>query len=125
MVHPSEDLEDRSRIWDYMQNFWMDTDPEILLPEVARICAESKYSLEELEAIYWNEVRPAVKFNLFMFPAPEWAGFELEWLKKRILEKQRYGKPLPWKCLSPYANSWWQKLKIAVLNQRSGENVSS
>lgn len=39
MLHPSEDIEDRSLIWDYMQNFWMHTDPLILLPEVARVSA--------------------------------------------------------------------------------------
>ena len=40
MRPPGEDIEDRAPVWDYMQNFWMDTDPAILLPEVARICAE-------------------------------------------------------------------------------------
>lgn len=119
MKKPSEDLEDRARVWNYMQNFWMDTDPAILLPEVARICAESKYSLEELEAIYWNEVRPAVSFNLLMLPAPEWAGFEIEWLKQRILCKSRYGKSLPIKWLSPYSAGWWRKLKTAIVLRRS------
>jgi hypothetical protein len=124
MLHPAEDTEDRSPLWDYMQNFWMDTDPGILLPEVSRVCAESKYSLDELEAIYWNEVRPAVKFNMFMLPAPEWAGFELGWLKERVLKKQRYGKPLPWKWLHPYSDSWWRKLRAGIVSLRSVERAS-
>ena len=32
MRPPGEDIEDRAPVWDYMQNFWMDTDPAILLP---------------------------------------------------------------------------------------------
>lgn len=123
MMPPSEDIKDRSPVWDCMQNFWMDTDPSILFPDVVRICSVSKYSIKELEAIYWNEVRPAVKFNFYMFPAPEWAGFEIEWLKKRILKKQRFGKPLPLAWLDPYSNNWWQKLKIAVESQRNVKDL--
>jgi hypothetical protein len=123
MKHPREDMEHRGVIWDYMQNFWMDTDPYILLPEVARICAESEYSLQELEAIYWNEVRPAVSFNMLMLPAPEWAGFEIEWLKARVLEKHRYGLPLPRKWLHPYSSSWWHKLSSAVALLRNSASA--
>jgi hypothetical protein len=124
MKPPSEDLEDRAKIWDYMQNFWMDTDPDILLPEVARVCAESKYTLDELEAIYWNEVRPAVSFNLAMFPAPEWAGFETEWLKDRVLRKSRFGKKLPRKWLHPYSASWWHRLRTGIVQRRGGPQAS-
>ncbi len=124
MKHPGEDIEERSIVWDYMQNFWMDTDPGILLPEVARVCAESKYSLAELEAIFWNEVRPAVSFNMAMLPAPEWAGFELEWLKTRVLKKQRFGRPLPRKWLHPYSGSWWRKLQQAIVARRSNLGAS-
>jgi hypothetical protein len=124
MLHPAEDLEDRRPIWDYMQNFWMDTDPDILLSEVARICAESKYTLSELEEIYWNEVRPAVSFNLLMLPAPEWAGLEIEWLTQRILKTHRFGRcvRLPW--LRPYAQAWWRKLQSGVLAIRERSAIT-
>jgi hypothetical protein len=119
MEPPDLDIDDRQAIWDFMQNFWMDTDPGILLPRVAEVCAASKYSLVELEAIYWNEVRPAVSFNLFMLPAPEWAGFEITWLTNRILKKHRFGKRLPIKWLDPYANNWWKKLAVAIISERN------
>ena len=119
MRPPDEDIEDRAPVWDQMQDFWMDTDPAILLPEVARICAESKYSLAELEAIFRNEVRPAVSFNMFMFPAPEWAGFEIETLKARVYRKSRFGKPLPRKWLHPYSSDWWRKLSAAIVRYRT------
>lgn len=107
-----------------MQNFWMDTDPSFLLAGIAHICADSKYTLEELEAIYWNEVRPAVSFNMVMFPAPEWAGFEIEWLKERVLRKSRFGKPLPRKWLHPYSSRWWRELHAGIV-QRRGEARAS
>lgn len=97
-----------------MQMFWMDTDPSKVVGGVARACASSKYSLAELEAIFWNEVRPAVSFNKWSLPAPEWAGFELERLKSRVLAKHRFGAALPWKLLHPYSDIWWHRLRHAV-----------
>jgi len=118
MLPPNNDLDDRKKIWDFMQNFWMDTDPTILLPKVIEVCAKSKYSIDELEAIYWNEVRPAVSFNLLLFPAPEWAGFEIEWLSKRIIQKNRFGKRLPIKLIHAYSNFWWKRLQNGIKNAR-------
>ena len=110
-------------MWDHLQNFWMDTDPSIFLADITRACAMSKYSLEELEAIFWNEVRPAVSFNIAMLPAPEWAGFEIDWLKARVLRKSRFGKPLPRKWLYPYSASWWCKLSAGIVQHRSDERA--
>ncbi|HSX61884.1 MAG TPA: hypothetical protein VLF18_16965 [Tahibacter sp.] len=113
MKPPADDLDARSRIWDQMQYFWMDTDPACLLPQIARVCAESAYSIEELEAIFWNEVRPAVAFNL-LSAAPEWRGFEIQSLQRRILAKHRYGRPLPWRRLHADARKDWESLRAAV-----------
>ncbi|UHQ24718.1 hypothetical protein LVB77_08540 [Lysobacter sp. 5GHs7-4] len=120
MQPPDQDLADRAPVWDAMQYFWMDTDPAQVLAGAARTCAGSNYSLDELEAIYWNEVRPAVAFNLRAGPAPEWAGFELEWLTQRILAKSRYGRGLPWRWLRPDTAHWWRELRTAVVACRSG-----
>jgi hypothetical protein len=101
-----------------MQMFWMDTDPALVLQEAARTCATSPYSLLELKAIFWNEVRPAVAFNLWRLPAPEWCGFELGWLTDRILKKHRFGKPLPSPWVHRYSRKWWERLQAAVLKER-------
>jgi len=118
MLPPTDDLDDRKKIWDMMQMFWMDSDIKILLPKIIEICAESKYSIDELEAIYWNEVRPAVWFNLLFLPAPEWAGFDIEWLSKRIIRKNRFGKRLPIKLIYWYSDFWWKKLRNGIKNVR-------
>ena len=114
MKPPADDLDDRSPVWDQMQYFWMDTDPVLLLPQIARVCAESPYSIAELEAIFWNEVRPAVAFNLTLSAAPEWRGFELESLQRQILAKHRYGRPLPWRWLHAAARNDWESLRAAI-----------
>ncbi|MGB0132465.1 DUF7079 family protein [Dokdonella sp.] len=118
MVEPSLDLTDRVPIWDELQHFWMDSDPEDQLQRIADACAESKYAIEELEAIFWNEVRPALSFNLWGMPAPEWRGFEKEWLKTRVLKKHRFGRPVPPRWLHRYANSWWGKLQVEIVAAR-------
>lgn len=119
MKAPADDLADRAPVWDELQYFWMDTDLAPLLPSIARVCAASKYSIAELEAIYWNEVRPAVAANLWIPTAPEWAGFDLDWLTTRILDKHRFGKPLPWRWLRPGARECWRELRVAVEALRS------
>lgn len=119
MLQPADDLDARAPVWDQMQMFWMDIDPAFEIEATARVCAESKYSIEELKQIFLNEVRPAVSFNLYSGPAPEWTGFELKWLSDRVLKTHRFGRRLPFKILHPYAYSWWTKLELAIEKQRN------
>lgn len=97
--------------------FWMDTDPEIFLESAARVCARSKYSPAEIETIFWNEVRPAVKFNLAT-AVPGWTGFETGWLTQRILKKNRFGRRLPLKALHPDTSRWWKRLRAEIETAR-------
>ena len=100
----------------------MDTDPTLDLEAAAKICAQSKYSLSEIEQIFWNEVRPAVRFNLFSV-AGEWAGFELEWLAQRILKTNRFGKKLPIKYFRPQSAYWWRRLAAEIERVRSSASL--
>ena len=110
MPPPHDDLADRRPVWDILQMFWMDTDPNLFLADAARICAASKYTLDEVGQIYWNEVRPAVEFNLQSI-AGEWTGFDLDWLTNRILEVHCSGAP---RSADRYAQAWWNKLRDAI-----------
>lgn len=71
MQSPAEDIESRKPIWDAMQMLWMDIDPADEIESTANVCAWSTYTIDELKAIFLNEVRPAVSFNLYLRPAPE------------------------------------------------------
>lgn len=118
MESPEEDITDRTPIWDALQMLFMDTDVTLSYDDIVDTCKASKYSVIDIEAILFNEVLPAVRFNMLMFPAPEWCGFEAEWLKARVLKKHRYGKRKPlWGRL--YTNAHWKQLRprIAVATE--------
>lgn len=110
---PYEDIEARKPIWDSLQMIFMDTDPGLFLGDMAKTCAASKYSIEELKEILFREVFPACRSNLFMIPVPEWAGFEIGSLSQRILKKHRHGKRMPF-VLRRYTAQWWRKLEPEI-----------
>ena len=118
MLPPEQDQADRRPLWDALQMCWMDTDPELFLKSAAATCARSKYSLEEIEQIYWNEVWTTVHTNLWS-PVGEWAGFELDGLAKLILERNRFGRALPLRILHPDATQWWEKLAAEIARIRT------
>jgi hypothetical protein len=118
MEHPAQDIIDRTPVWDSMQDLFMDTDVSLSYDFIVRRCAESKYTIDELERILFNEVLPALRFNMFALPAPEWAGFNTEWLVKQIIAKHRFGKFRPW-ILRSYTQQHWDLIKPAIAAARS------
>jgi len=118
MRPPEDDVERRAEVWDLLQMLYMDTDPPGLLEQIADGCARSPYSLAELEAILFSEVLPACRFNLFLLPAPAWAGFERSWLIRRILAKHRFGRRRPL-LLRRYTARWWRRLAPMIEQRRA------
>ena len=98
---------------------YMDTDPTDLLDGMADVLSASPYSTSELEDILWNEVLPACRFNMWALPAPEWAGFDLEWLSARILAKHRYGRRRRPLRLRGYTQDWWARLSPLIEARRN------
>ena len=125
MNPPEHDTEDRTPIWDCMQDLYMDTDVTLSYDFIAQRCADSKYSIDELENILFNEVLPALRFNMFILPAPEWAGFQSDWLVKRVLVQHRFGKRKPW-ILRRYTQDHWTPIrqKIQEIRQNTTQQVS-
>lgn len=121
MKHPENDIADRTPIWDCMQDLFMDTDVTLSYEFIVKRCAESKYGIEELEKILFNEVLPALRFNMFNLPAPEWAGFQTEFVVRRVLEKHRFGKSRPW-LLRRYTQQHWDILKLKIEEMRSAND---
>lgn len=113
MLPPEQDESTRRPIWSALQQFWTDSDPGPSLRSAAEICARSKYTVSEIEAIFWNEVRPAVQANLRSI-AGEWAGFDIDWLSQRILKTHRFGRRLPVRALHSDDNAWWTKLRAEI-----------
>jgi len=117
MLPPEQDLECRLIIWDSMQMLFMDTDPDLELDSIARVCAKSKYNLDELEEILLNEVQPSLRNNLFLTPAPEWRGFQSESLKELVLKKHRFGKRRQL-FFTRYSKFCWSKLSSLICEKR-------
>jgi hypothetical protein len=117
MLHPRDDVAARTPVWEALQMFFMDTDPTALLDHMAQVCARSPYTLEELEQILFQEVLPACRFNLFALPAPEWGGFETQWLVERILKKHRFGRRRPL-VLRGTTRAWWRQLEPLIRARR-------
>ena len=117
MLEPAKDEADRILIWDAFQLLYMDTDVTLSYDHIVKICSESKYQIDELESILFNEVLPALRFNMYALPAPEWTGFETTWLKQRILDKHRFGRNKPM-IGRFYTNRHWKKLKPRIITAR-------
>ena len=99
------DLEGRRPVWLALSDLFLDTDVNLLREGSTRTLAASPYSLEELDAILREEVCPACSFNLREV-AGEWAGFDADWLERRILR----GGPPPrpwWRRLGRYLTLGW------------------
>lgn len=88
-----DDLPRRRPVWLALSDLFLDTDVTLLQAANARLLAASPYSLEELDTILREEVYPACAFNLREV-AGEWAGFDADWLERRI--RRGGAPPRPW-----------------------------
>ena len=81
-------------MWAAWSSLYLDTEPSPALQEAdARTLAASAYNLDELRHILWAEVHPACCGNLLAV-AGEWGFFGDDWLRDRILARER--SPLRW-----------------------------
>ncbi|MGB0907912.1 MAG: DUF7079 family protein [Maricaulaceae bacterium] len=120
MRPPEQDIEGRLPIWDALHYLWLDTDVEALhLEHTAKTCAESSYNLTEIEAIYWNEVYPFMRFNLYPWSvAGEWAFVDTDVLREGILKHHKFGKRLWFKRRRTYAYEMWSSLITVIRKHR-------
>lgn len=119
MRPPAEDLQGRVPVWEALGELFLDHEPD--LEQLARICAESPYSLRELDQILFSELWPALSANL-RSPAGEWAGWDQDWLTERVLARHRSGSARLW-WLNPakrFYCSDWVGVRRAVVQRRSG-----
>ena len=84
-----QQLGQRRPVWDTLGDLYLDTDTRPGLPHMARVLAESGLDEAELEAVWLEELTPALAFNLTLV-AGEWAGFNQGWLEERIVWRRGY-----------------------------------
>ncbi len=90
------DLSRRRPVWEAISDLWRDTElQEYEADYIAKVLAQSRYSIKELHEIYAFEVAPVVWANFLSAVPSVWAGFDIEWLTKEIInniERQRKSK---------------------------------
>lgn len=120
-----QNLTSRQPVWEALQMFFMDSSPASELPRIARTCADSTYSVEELRSILFSEVFPACRSNmnpLLHWPGGEWAGYDRETLTTLVLSRHRHGKrPLVVGWLQ--AAYWWARLRPRISSLRAAPHL--
>ncbi|MEO1660909.1 MAG: hypothetical protein AAFR51_07975 [Pseudomonadota bacterium] len=118
MLPPEDDLEARQSAWDAMHVLFLDTDVDVFyLDDAARKCAETQYSLEELELIFWREVYPTMRSNLWDV-AGDWTPLGTESLSKAILKHHKFGRRVWFRELRSHPTEYWNKLRGKVVGLR-------
>lgn len=119
----NEDLLRRRWVWQALSDLFLDDEiTDDTLRYAARISAECDYSDEELDAIFRNEVAPALAFNYFDV-AGVWGYFDSAWLQERILTNRGFGywfdrlivAPIPLWLLRNY----WTQFKGMLKEERA------
>lgn len=118
------ELVTRKPIWVALSDLFLDTDVTLSYDYIVRVCAESRYTTEELKFILDNEVAPAVSDNLLSV-AGEWAGFDEEWLVNTIINtstKSSIGsfffKPAKNIGFRKYILSHWENIEPKITERR-------
>jgi hypothetical protein len=87
LPNPANDLERRRPVWSVLSELFLDTElVEVDLVRISAVLAESGYSVQQLEEILYRELHPVLHANLLSV-AGEWAGFDQQWLEKRIIDR--------------------------------------
>jgi hypothetical protein len=119
----AQDIDSRLPVWDALSSLFLDTDTSLLRDWRAKTLAASPYSLNELDTILSDEVTPVCMWNLASV-AGEWAGFDPEWLKERILRQP--ARPRWWSFISRRSalnDKEWRRTRELVESLRAAASV--
>ncbi|MEX0923563.1 MAG: hypothetical protein WD489_05580 [Rhodovibrionaceae bacterium] len=79
-----EELRRREAVWPPLSALFLDTEvTDDSLADIVRAARAQGYGAEDLQAMLFYEVAPAVYANIYSVIG-EWAPFDTEWLSRRI-----------------------------------------
>jgi hypothetical protein len=116
----------REDIWISLSDLYLDTDVEPFIEPCAQLLAESAFSRDELARMLFEEVHPALVFNLLSV-AGEWGSFDREWLCGRILRQRSAWSPRVWlgrRLLRRIPRTLWPRLDEIIVRLRSSRTAS-
>lgn len=112
-----EEIKARKPVWVALSDFYLDTElGESELAYIAGVIKGSPYDIEQAKLIDFNELYPALKFNLFDI-AGAWAGFDRDWL---FLKVQTYLQNEPNKQLTDEDKKQWISFNAAYWQKVEG-----
>ena len=86
---PDAEIERRLPVWQAMTDLFLDTELDAAdYDGIARVLLQSGYPVAELRRIFEQEVTPAFSHNIYAV-AGEWAGWDEEFVRERMLESWR------------------------------------
>jgi hypothetical protein len=109
----------RQPIWAAMSELYLDND-DLPFGHVAQVCAESGFSLDELETILFLEVDPVLSLNRYQVGFVS-DGFDKDWLRKRI-QSESARLVLQNAAFYRWVRGWmypWRHLRKAIIERRA------
>ena len=104
--HQVPDVARRTPVWTALADLYLDTElGDDQLQHIAQVFSASGYNWAEIKQINYDDVAPALWFNVQDI-AGEWAGWDEEWLLERI---ETYYTGLPYKTLG-FASIWRKRV---------------
>jgi hypothetical protein len=116
----------REDVWIALSDLYLDTDVEPFIEPCAQLLAGSAFSRDELARILFEEVHPALVFNLLSV-AGEWGSFDREWLCQRIRRQQSAWSLRTWvgrRLLRRIPRMLWPRLDEIIDRLRSSRVTS-
>ena len=110
-------------MWHLLSAFYLDNQltPEHL-SNIAVRCAESKYTIAELDVIMFRDLFPALVQNLWA-PAGEWLPWSEEFVAMRVLKYRHEPTPVRWWQFVTWRS--WARLKRQVRRIRRAQSVAA
>lgn len=109
--------EQRQAVWIALSDLFLDTDVTLFYASVAKTCAESPFTLDELYRILMHEVAPVCYPNLLAVVG-EWAGFDDVWLVKEIASYEGKNQKKHLFFCKRYLDQHWDHLSKHITKLR-------
>lgn len=105
-------IDARRAVWIAQSDLFLDTDVRLHYANLAHVAANSPFPLDELEAIFRDEVAPVFEYNL-MDIAGEWAMFANDDVIRSVEGYLARNPPRPY-LMETWALDYWRDVVLLI-----------